>query len=207
MKRTAVIRNCSVAFPWQPLRFWRHRLGFCAFNVLFCALAFHSVGAARSPNPEEELRSGAEKFVRLVESRDQGALLKLFSEQGTSFIGTSYVPSKVTLTPAEVRTDFEAKLGVYCLFFDTECFRQEDAKERVRQKGRPLRIPLRSVVDLISTASQKRFVTYDVSKTNGKVSLLLSERTPDTSSLGEDALNFYFRFEDGQWKLRNIEYN
>jgi len=198
VKRAAVIRSCGEAFPRQPLRFWRRRLGVCAFSVLFCALAFHSVGVARSPNPEEELRSGAEKFVRLIGSRDQGALLNLFSEQGTSFIGTAYVPSKVTLTPAEVRKDFEAKLGVYCLFFDTECFRQEDAKERVRQKGRPLRTPLRSVMDLITTASQKRFVTYEISKTNGKVSLLLSERTPDTASIGEDALNFYFRFEDGQ---------
>ncbi len=195
-----------MVFPRHPLRFWQHRLAVCAFGMLFCALAFHSVGVARSPNSEEELRSGAEKFVRLIESRDQGALLNLFSEQGTSFIGNAYVPSKVTLTPAEIRKDFEAKLGVYCLFFNTECFRQEDAKERLRQKGRPLRIPLRSVVDLISTASQKRFVTYDISKTNGKVSLLLSERTPDTARLGEDALNFYFRFEDGQWKLRNFEY-
>jgi hypothetical protein len=41
---------------------------------------------------------------------------------------------------------------------------------------------------------------------NGAVTLLLSTRTPDTARLGEDALNFYFRLENGQWKLRNLEY-
>jgi hypothetical protein len=70
-----------------------------------------------------------------------------------------------------------------------------------------LRTPLRSIADLLSTARQKKLVTYDISKMNGKVSVLLSSRAPDAARLEEDALNFYFRLEDGKWKLRNVEYN
>jgi len=163
--------------------------------------------AGSSQNPPDELRSGAESFIRLIQSKEMTAVLNRFSAQGTSFIGTAYVPSKASLSPEEIRKDFEAKVGVYCMFFDTKCFREEDAKERARSNGRALKAPLSSLVDLLAKATEKRFVTYDISGTNGKVTLLLSARTPETARLGEDAVNFYFRFENGQWKLRNIEYN
>jgi hypothetical protein len=158
-------------------------------------------------NSPDELRSGAESFVKLIQSKETIAVLKRFSEQGTSFAGTAYVPSKASLSPGEIHKDFDEKVGVYCMFFDTKCFREEDAKERARSNGRVLKAPLTSLIDLLAKATEKRFVTYDISATNGKVTLLLSARTPDTARLGEDAVNFYFRFENGQWKLRNIEYN
>ena len=178
-----------------------------ALSLLFFALALDTLRLAASSNSEEELRGGAEEFITLIEARDQTALLSLISEQGTSFIGTAYVPSKASLTPGAIWKDFEAKTGVYCLFFSTECLRQQDLQERTRQNGRPLRTPLRSIADLLSTARQKKLVTYDISKMNGKVSVLLSSRAPDAARLEEDALNFYFRLEDGKWKLRNVEYN
>jgi hypothetical protein len=191
----------------RPLSVWSLGSAIYGFSLLFFALALNTLCLAASSNSEEQLRGGAEEFIRLIEARDQTALLSLISEQGTSFVGTAYVPSKASLTPGEIRKDFEGKTGVYCLFFDTECFRHEDLQERIRQNGRPLRTPLRSIADLLSTARQKKLVTYDISKANGKVSVLLSSRTPDTARLGEDALNFYFRLEDGKWKLRNVEYN
>lgn len=174
--------------------------------LLLCLLVLPLVSAARSRNPQAQLRQGAEQFVSLIESKDIAALLSLFSEQGTSFIGTGYVPSKASLSQQEIREAFEGKTGVYCLFFDTKCLSEEDSKERSRRNGRPLSTPARSLLDLIAGAKTKRFVTYD-NVTNGKVTLLLSNRTPDTARLGDDALNFYFRFEQGQWKLRNVEYN
>jgi hypothetical protein len=178
-----------------------------AFRLsLLFLLILPSISAAPSPNPQTQLRQGAEQFVSLIESKDVVTLLNLFSEQGTSFIGTGYVPSKASLSQQEIREAFEEKTGVYCLFFDTKCLSEEDSKERSRRNGRPLSTPVRSLLDLISGAKTKKFVTYD-NMTNGKVTLLLSNRTPDKARLGDDALNFYFRFEQGQWKLRNVEYN
>jgi hypothetical protein len=174
--------------------------------LLLCLLVLSLSSAAWSRNPQAELRQGAEQFVSLLESKDVATLMNLFSEQGTSFIGTGYVPSKASLTQQEIREAFEGKTGVYCLFFDTKCLSEEDSKERSRRNGRPLSTPVRSLLDLIAGAKTKRFVTYD-NMTNGKVTLLLSNRTPDTARLGDDALNFYFTFEQGQWKLRNVEYN
>jgi hypothetical protein len=121
-------------------------------------------------------------------------------------IGAAYIPAKVELSRDEVRKDFETKTGAYCLFFDSQCFRDEESKERTHHNGAPLRTPQRSIADLLASAKEKRFITYD-NLTNGKVTLLLSGRTPDTARLGEDAVDFYFRFEQGQWKLRNLEYN
>jgi hypothetical protein len=167
--------------------------------MLACAV-HPSLGA----DSRKDLRSGAAEFVKLIEKRDLPALLSRFSEQGTSFVGTAYVP--VEASQQEIQRDFAAKAGVYCLFFDTSCLRDEDLKERTRQKGRPLTLPLESVIDLLATAKAKKIVTYE-NLSNGKVSLILSDRTPDTARLGQDALNFYFRFEQGQWKLRNLEYN
>jgi hypothetical protein len=174
--------------------------------LLLCLLVLPLVSAAWSRNPQAQLRQGAEQFVSLIESKDVAGLLSLFSEQGTSFIGTGYVPSKASLSQQEIREAFEGKTGVYCLFFDSKCLSEEDSKERIRRSGRPLSTPARSLLDLIAGAKIKRFITYD-NMTNGKVTLLLSNRTPDTARLGDDALNFYFRFEQGQWKLRNVEYN
>jgi hypothetical protein len=192
----------SVARPKYPADPWT-----AAFrSLLLFLLVLPSVSAVPSQNPQAQLRQGAEQFVSLIESKDVAALLSLFSEQGTSFIGTGYVPSKASLSQHEIREAFEGKTGVYCLFFDTKCLSEEDSKERSRRSGRPLSTPARSILDLITGAKTKRFVTYD-NMTNGKVTLLLSNRTPDTARLGDDALNFYFRFEQGQWKLRNVEYN
>ena len=175
------------------------------FVLLFFVLALPSVSAG-SPNSQEELRRGAEQFVNLIEAKDVEALLNRFSEQGTSFIGTAYVPSSASLSRDEIRKEFAVKSGIYCLFFDTKCFRDEDSNERSRQHGRPLALPLQSLLDLLAAAKAKKFVTYDTVG-NGKVTLLLSDRTPDTARLGQDALNLYFRFEQGEWKLRNVEYN
>jgi hypothetical protein len=174
-------------------------------SILLLTLA--SSSAAEAQDQQVELRRGAEELVKLIEKRDSAGLLKRFSEQGTSFIGTAYVPSEVSLIPDKIRQDFEGKRSVYCLFFDSECFRKEDSEERTRQNGRPLKGSLKSIFELLSSASEKRFVTYDISAQNGKVSVLLSKRTPDTARVGEDALNFYLRLEGGLWKLRNIEYN
>jgi len=180
-------------------------LSFILRALSLVVLAF-AIRCSLGADSQKELRSGAEDFVKLIENRDLPALLSRFSEQGTSFIGTAYVPLKTSLSQQEVHKDFEAKTGVYCLFFDTSCLRDEDLKERTRRNGRALSIPLRSITDLLATAKAKKFVTYD-NLSNGKVSLILSDRTPDTARLGQDALNFYFRFEQGQWKLRNFEYN
>jgi hypothetical protein len=178
-------------------------------GTLLFSLAFslQLTQARSSQNSPDELRNGAESFIKLIQSKETTAVLNRFSEQGTSFIGTAYVPSKALLSPEDIHKDFDAKVGVYCMFFDTKCFREEDAKERARSNGRALKGPLSSLVDLLAKSKEKRFVTYDISGTNGKVTLLLSARTPDAARLGEDAVNFYFRFENGQWKLRNIEYN
>lgn len=174
-------------------------------GLTLLVLAF-AVPGSLGADSQKELRSGAEDFVKLIEKKDSPALLSRFSEQGTSFIGTAYVPIKTSLSQQEIQKDFEAKAGIYCLFFDTTCLRDEDLKERTRQKGRSLTTPLQSVIDLLATAKGKKFVTSD-NVSNGKVSLILSNRTPETARLGQDALNFYFRFEQGQWKLRNFEYN
>ena len=110
------------------------------------------------------------------------------------------------MSSREINKDFETKTGVYCLFFDSDCLREEDSKQRALLHGPRLVIPLQSVAGLLAKAKAKRFVTYE-NLNNGKVTLLLSDRTPDTARLGQDALNFYFRFEQSQWKLRNVEYN
>lgn len=195
----------------HPIRVWprfgSHRTLFMGALLFSLILSLQLTQAKSSQNSPDELRSGAESFVKLVQSKETTAVLNRFSEQGTSFVGTAYVPSKASLSPEEIRKDFDAKVGVYCLFFDTKCFREEDGKERARSNGRALKASLNSLIDLLAKATEKRFVTYDISSTNGKVTLLLSARTPDTARLGEDAVNFYFRFENGQWKLRNIEYN
>lgn len=179
------------------------RLSTCTLILVL----FGGLSAAYSQSSQDDLCKGAEAFIKLIENRQEDALLRLFSEQGTSFIGTAYVPIKTALAPNEIQHDFAAKTGAYCLFFDTKCLREEDSRERDRRNGRPPRIPLTSILDLLSASHQMKFVTYDISRTNGKVTVLLCERTPETARLGQDALNFYFRFEDGRWKLRNVEYS
>jgi hypothetical protein len=171
--------------------------------VFSLSLSFRVVQAA---GPDQGLRQGAQKFVNLVEAKDSLSLLNLFSEQGTSFVSGTYALSKVEFSQSEIRKDFEAKTDVYCLFFNSQCLRDADSRERVRLNKPPLKIALRSISDLLAAANEKRFVTYDISSENGKVTLLLSARTPETARLGEDALNFYFRQENGEWKLRNVEF-
>jgi hypothetical protein len=163
-------------------------------------------GVAQTAGSGEDLKQGAQKFAKTIEDKDLSGLLNLFSEQGTSFTSGTYALSRVSYSQDDIRKDFAAKTGVYCLFFNTQCLRDADSKERTRLNRPPSKIALRSVIDLLAAASEKRFVTYDISSINGKVSLLLSSRTPDTARLGEDALNFYFRLENGEWKLRNVEF-
>jgi hypothetical protein len=165
-----------------------------------------SVADATAALPDKELRVGAAKFVATVETKNTSALLALFSKQGTSFISGTYALPKVHYSLAEIHKDFESRSGVYCVFFDTACLREVDSKERARQQANPPRILLRSVIDLLASTKQRRFVTYPESAFNNKVTLLLSSRTTETARLGEDALNFYFRWEDGEWKLRNMEF-
>lgn len=174
--------------------------------LLVLTLTLPSVCDAFTPHPQDELKNAAKEFVRLIESRDTAALTDQFSEQGTTFIGTAYSPAKVHLSREEIRRDLESKTGVYCLFFDSKCFQEEDVRERVRQKARSLDTPLRSIADLLTGAKEKRFVAYGNLR-NPKVTVLLSGRTPDTAILGVDAVNFYFRWEQGRWRLRNVEYN
>jgi len=160
----------------------------------------------RATTSDDDLKRGAEKFVTAVESKDASALLDPFSEQGTSFISGAHALARASYKRSEIRKEFETKTGVYCIFFDTKCLREADSKEGGRQKAPPIRVPLRSIIDLVATAKQKRFVTYAISAANGEVTLLCCDRTPDTARQGEDAVNFYFRKENGEWKLRNVEY-
>jgi hypothetical protein len=160
----------------------------------------------RAGTSDEELKKGAEKFVALIESKSPSALLDLFSEQGTSFISGTYALPKAEYSPAEIRKDFETKTGVYCVFFDTACLREADSKERARQRARPIQIPLNSVSDLVVTAKIKKFSTFDVSSMNGMVALILTNASPPKARTGKDAVVFYFRSEQGQMKLRNIEF-
>jgi len=173
----------------------------------FAFFFFLPLLACVSEAQQLDIKQGAESFVNLIQKRDVEALLDRFSEQGTSFVGTAYVPTKTTLALSETSADFRHKTGAYCLFFDTNCFRSEDASARAKENGRPLTIPLISVVELLAKATQIRFETYSITAQNGKVTVLLSPRTSETARLGEDAVNFYFRLEKGQWKLRNMEYN
>lgn len=161
---------------------------------------------ARAANSDEDLKRGAEKFVAVIESKNPSTLLDLFSEQGTSFISGTYALPKAEYSPEEIREDFASRTGVYCVFFDTTCLREADKKERTRQKGRPIQIPLSSVIDLVTTAKVKKFVTFDVSSGNGMVALLLTDVPPPQARQGRDAVVFYFRPEHGQMKLRNIEF-
>jgi hypothetical protein len=167
---------------------WKHFHFLAAlFLLLFVSFLVFATHAATS---DGDLKRHGEKFVTVFESKNASALLDLFSEQGTSFISGTYALPKASYSPAEIRKEFAARTAVYCVFFDTACIRDADSKERARQKARPIRVPLRSVSDLLATVQQKRFVTYSASAMNGEVTLLLSARTPDTARLGEDALNF-----------------
>ena len=175
--------------------------------LLLSLFPFH-MPAARAATSDEELKKGAEKFVALIETRNPSALLDLFSEQGTSFTSGTYALPKAEYSLAEIRRDFEAKTGVYCVFFDTACLREADSKERASQKARPIRMPLSSVYDLAVPAKTKKFATFDVSAANGKVALMLTGVSPQSPHawIGRDAIVFHFRSERGQMKLRNIEF-
>jgi len=179
------------------------------FQFILLLLLFTSlfqVSNLRATPSDEDLKKGAEKFVAVVESKNIAALLDLFSEQGTVFMSATYALPKVDYSPAEIRKDFENKSGVYCVFFDTKCLREADSAERARQKARPIQIPLTSVVDLLATAKQRKFVTFGVSSKNGMVGLMLTDVPEPQARQGRDALVFYFRSEGGQMKLRNIEF-
>lgn len=153
-----------------------------------------------------ELKRGAEKFVAIVEAKNSTALLSLFSEQGTSFISGTYALPKAEYSPEEIKQDFEKRTGVYCVFFDTTCLRAADAKGRTARNARPIQVPLNSVIDLVTSAKMKKFVTFDQSAMNGMVALVLTDVPEPHARLGRDAVEFYFRSEDGQMKLRNIEF-
>jgi hypothetical protein len=179
--------------------------GILLFLSLVLAFCFQVV-EARGAASDEDLKRGAEKFIKLVEARDIPAVLDLFSEQGTSFISGTYALPKASYSRSEIRKDFESKNGAYCIFFDTACLREADSKERLRQKARPIEIPLTSVIDLVANAKTKKFVTFDASPMNGMVGLILTDVPLPQARQGRDALVFYFRPEDGQMKLRNIEF-
>lgn len=180
-----------------------------AISLVLTLFLFLLIGAqTQAATSDEELKKGAEKFVAVIESENPLALLDLFSEQGTSFISGTYALPKAEYSPAEIRKDFATKTGVYCVFFDTACLREADAKERARQRARPIQIPLTSVFDLVVTAKVKKFVTFDVSGMNGMVALMVTSLPPQSpdARTGKDAVVFYFRSEHGQMKLRNIEF-
>lgn len=176
--------------------------------VLLLSLLLLYVSELRARTSDEELKKGAEKFVALIQTKNPSALLDLFSEQGTSFISGTYALPKAEYTPSQIRKDFEAKTGVYCVFFDTACLREADSKQRARQGARPIQIPLTSVFDLVVSAKAKKFVTFGLSNSNGEVALMLTDLSPQApeARTGRDAIVFYFRSERGQLKLRNIEF-
>jgi hypothetical protein len=159
----------------------------------------------RAASLDGDLSQGASKFVDTIRVKNPTSLLRLFSEQGTSYVSGTYVLPKATYSLVEIREDFEKKTGVYCVFFDTACVVETDAKGRAQRGARPGRIPLKAVIDQIASAKEWRLVN-GANEANGQVTLLLSSRTVDTATIGEDAINFYFRHENGDWKLRNIEF-
>ena len=163
----------------------------------------------RAASSDEELKKGAQKLVAVIESKNDAALLELFSEQGTSFISGTYALANVEYSLPQIKKDFEAKNGVYCVFFDSACLRDADSKERARQKARPIDFPLFSIFDLVATAKVKRFRTFDVSSKNGMVAVVVTDVPPDApgARTGKDAIVFYLRFENGQMKLRNVEFH
>ena len=190
----------------RAARLQAHWKVFSRLLLLSCVALLAITLQMRSAAADDALKKGAEKFVAAIESKDMSDLLRLFSRQGTSFIsGTAALP-KAEYSFAEIREDFERKTGAYCVFFDSSCLIQADEKERARSNHPPGKVRLKSASDLLALSKEKRFVTYPESATNGKVTLLLSSRTVDTATLGEDALNFYFRQEGGEWKLRNMEF-
>jgi len=176
------------------------------FFILSLILLTPLVGV-RAATSVEDLKRGAEKLMAVVESKNVAALLDLFSEQGTVFMSNTYALPRVDYTPGEIRKDFENKSGVWCVFFDTACLREADSRERARQTTRPIEIPLTSVVDLLAKAKLRKFVTFDVSSSNGMVGVILTDLQPPQARQGRDAVVVYLRSEGGQLKLRNIEFH
>jgi hypothetical protein len=95
----------------------------------------------------------------------------------------------------------------FALALDTLCLAASSNSEEELRGGAEEFITLIEARDQTALLSLISEQGTDISKMNGKVSVLLSLRAPDAARLGEDALNFYFRLEDGKWNLRNVEYN
>jgi len=113
------------------------------------------------------------------------------------------------ITSREIRKQFGQKTGVYCLLFDTRCFRTEDTAEREKAAA-PIRAePLYSYRERVQK-SPSRKVKIHVSSHEGhwigQVTVLLGSETDDASLSPKNILEFTFVLEEREWRLAAILY-
>jgi hypothetical protein len=81
---------------------------------------------------------------------DPKDLVLHFSQKGVTFgIHSSPIPI------VALRQEIERKRGIYCVFFDTDCFRREDAAARARDGAAPLSAPHYSFRERLARSSSR----------------------------------------------------
>lgn len=153
---------------------------------------------------ELALKNTTERLLTILERGEPREVISLISSKGVVF---GLEPPPVAST--EIRKQFAAKTGVYCLLFDTECLRKEDRAER-EKAGAPTRVtPLSSYRERVQKASHRKVRSQLIQQEGrwaGHVTVLLESPANDDNISPENSIEFEFVFEEGEWHLAGVVY-
>ena len=151
-----------------------------------------------------ELEATAKRFLVIIEKGDPKEFPLLCSRKGVVF---GIDQPEISL--AAIRRQIDKKEGVYCLLFDTDCLRKDDAVLWGKE-GPPARTePLYSYREIFRK-TLPRELNASVSRISGVwsgyVTLALKRQPVIQSGQVEKPLEFEFVYEKRQWKLVAIPY-
>ena len=153
---------------------------------------------------QRALEQSAVDLIGILEKREPAALLDIISKRGVVF-GLEPPPIQWD----EVRRQFAQKRGTYCLLFDSECARKEDAAARKKAGAPDRKEPLYSYREMFRLF-QKRSMRVSVSGSprgwGGQVTITFLPMAENESEGQPELINFLFAYERGQWKLTAIVY-
>jgi hypothetical protein len=138
----------------------------------------------------------ANDFISLIEMGNPSRFTAYCSSHGVVF-GVDPPPISVS----RIQQDIDERRGIYCGLFNTECLRKEDAQDRARAGAPPSRVQLFSYRERLSKMVNRQVIVSDSSR--GTVSVAV---TSPGRGLSQEPMEFYFRLENGTWKLSDIPF-
>ena len=152
---------------------------------------------AKSPTEDElrrRLEESANKLLTIIQRGDPKQLLLFCSRKGVVF-GVDEPAIRLSV----IRKQIEAREGIYCTFFDTDCARRKDAEDRAKAGAPPSVEALYSYRERVvkAVASELRVSVYQIAGVwSGTVVVTLKGDVQPNAPM-----EFEFAYESGSWKL------